>query len=293
MFIRRAKFISFFLTVFLSISTLAIADDGEKTLKSMSHNTKLTVLPEEVGVPTSEAEHAFIDMMKFYVPAQKASGLVVAVDYLNADGAAVETLAVSKPLISVFINGPAIGVDGTPFAHSFMDTFSAVSLDDGLTWKTLNLSESADQSSFDLDTDHNPKGGDPLPGDHNIKLGNAFHANGYDTPYTAHCTECHGQGLQGVAQVPSCYNCHDNKWAEDTPVDIGPIIYMAELEGQYKKNSKLKIKGENAADSAEVTILNAITGHPVGTTEADKKGRFAFEEKFKGEEIPTCVVMAG
>ena len=69
------------------------------------------------------------------------------------------------------------------------------------TWKQTNLSRSATESSFNLDTDHNPSGpgsGDPLPGDHNIRLGNAFHARGYDTPYTAECTECHGQGLQGV-----------------------------------------------------------------------------------------------
>lgn len=270
----------------------AFADDGEKILKDMSHNAKVTVTPEEVGVPTSEAEHAFTDMMKFYVPSQAASGLVDSIIYNNADGATVETLIVAKPLDNVFIYGPAIGVEGTPFAHSFMDTFAATSLDDGVTWKATNLSESADLSSFDLDTDHNPGGGDPLPGDHNIKLGNAFHAKGYDTPYTAHCSECHGQGLQGVAQVPSCYSCHENKWSEDTPIDIGPIIYMAELEGQDTKNSKLKIEGENAADSAEVTILNAITGDTVGTTEADKKGRFAFEEKFKGEELPPCVVMA-
>jgi hypothetical protein len=276
----------------LLVGMTTSADDGEKTLKSMSRNASVTVTPEEVGVPTSEAEHAFTDMMKFYVPSQAASGLIAPVDYINADGGAVETLIVAKPLVNVFIYGPAIGVEGTPFAHSFMDTFAATSLDDGVTWKTTNMSESADLSSFDLDTDHNPSGGDPLPGDHNIRLGNAFHAKGYDTPYTAHCSECHGQGLQGVAQVPSCYSCHKNNWAEATPVDIGPIIYMAELEGQYKANSKLKIMGENAADSAEVTILNAITGHPVGTTEARDNGEFAFEEKFKDEELPPCVVMA-
>jgi hypothetical protein len=128
----------------------ASADDGEQVLKSMSHNAQLTVQPEEVGVLTSEAEHAFTDMMKFYVPAQQASGTVESVIYNNADGATVETLPVAKPLVNVFIYGPAIGVEDTPFAHSFMDTFAAVSLDDGVTWKTTNLSESADQSSFDV-----------------------------------------------------------------------------------------------------------------------------------------------
>ncbi len=60
----------------------------------------------------------------------------------------------AKPLVNVFIYGPAIGVENTAFAHSFMDTYAAVSLDDGETWKKTNLSESADLSSFDLDLDH-------------------------------------------------------------------------------------------------------------------------------------------
>ena len=132
-------------TILIGITVLpAVADDGAKINKRMSQNLKLTVLPEEVGVPTTEAEHAFIDMMKFYVPAQAASGTVLTegLEYLNVDETPVESLFYAKPLVSVFINGPAIGVEQTPFAHSFMDTFAAVSLDDGLTWKRpiyLNL----------------------------------------------------------------------------------------------------------------------------------------------------------
>ena len=60
----------------------------------------------------------------------------------------------AKPLVNVFVYGPAIGVEGTAFAHRWFDTYAAVSLDDGETWKQTNLSESADRSSFNMDTDH-------------------------------------------------------------------------------------------------------------------------------------------
>ena len=133
--------------------TPAAADDGEKVLKRMtggSIDNQLNVLPEDVGLHVSEAEHVFTEMMKFYVPAQRADGSLTSLDYSNIDGGLVETLEVAKPLVNVFLYGPAAGVQDTPFAHSFMETFTAVSLDDGLTWKTRNLSESADLSSFTL-----------------------------------------------------------------------------------------------------------------------------------------------
>ena len=146
----KTSWMTLIVSALLLACMAASADDGEKTLKMMSRNAKVTVEPEDVGLTISESEHAFIDMMKFYVPAQAASGDVLPVDYLNVDELTVESLGVAKPLVSVFIHGPAIGVGDLPFAHSFMDAFAAVSLDDGVTWKTTNLSESADQSSFRL-----------------------------------------------------------------------------------------------------------------------------------------------
>jgi hypothetical protein len=282
----------------------AFADDGAITNKSMSRT--INDLPDFgqdiVNNKLPEAEHAFTDMMGFYVPSQAASGLLTPIAYCDIDnqpapGAdcenAVETLEVAKPLVNVFIYGPQFEVPGTAFAHRFFETYAAVSLDDGETWKQTNLSRSADLSSFNIETDHNAKKGDPLPGDHNIRLGNAFHARGYETPYSAECTECHGQGLQGVAQVPSCYSCHGNRWDEAIPVDIGPIIYMAEYQREAKPNkTKLKIEGENATDGAEVSILNAITSHLVGTTEAAKDGSFKFDLKLEANEKPPCIVYA-
>ncbi|MGD8803181.1 MAG: choice-of-anchor O protein [Gammaproteobacteria bacterium] len=98
----------------------------------------------------AEAEHAFIDMMKFYVPSQASNGTILPIDYINADGALVEQHNTARPLIGVYIYGPAEGVEGVGFVgHGKRDAYAAVSLDDGVTWKATNLSESAELTSCD------------------------------------------------------------------------------------------------------------------------------------------------
>ena len=125
--IKRKLLIFFFAAVVaLATITAVLADDGKLLRKSMS---KAPGQPDTR--PVSEADHAFIDMMKFYVPSQAASGLLTPVDYIDADGALREQLIVAKPLVNVFIHGPKFGVPDTAFGHSFMDTYAAVSLDDG------------------------------------------------------------------------------------------------------------------------------------------------------------------
>ena len=98
-------------------------------------------------------------MMKFYVPAQAANGTVYAettaggLEYFYNDGdeTADELRGLAKPLVNVFMDGPAEGVDGTGFVgHGLRDAFAAVSLDDGVTWKDTNLSQSAEESSIDI-----------------------------------------------------------------------------------------------------------------------------------------------
>ena len=122
----------------------ALADDGYLVRKSISHE----------GNPTTyegyelENEHAFIKMMRFYVPAQAANGTVAPIDYYNVDEALVDSRPLAKPLVGVYINGPVEEVDGVGFVgHGKRDAFGAISLDDGMTWKNTNLSESADLSS--------------------------------------------------------------------------------------------------------------------------------------------------
>jgi hypothetical protein len=120
------------------------ADDGELLRKSMS---KASGQPSTD--PVSEAEHAFIDMMKFYVPAQASNGIVEPIEYVTADGDA-ESRDLAKPLVGVYIYGPVEGVEGVGFVgHGKRDAFAAVSLDDGNSWKRTNLSESAELTSCD------------------------------------------------------------------------------------------------------------------------------------------------
>jgi hypothetical protein len=271
---------------------LAAADDGLINNKSMTHTINVPVFDQAiVNSVVPETEHAFTDMMMFYVPSQAASGLLTPIEYYNIDEALVETLEVAKPLVNTFIYGPAFEVEATAFAHSFMDTYAAMSLDDGVTFKHVNLSESADLSSFNLDTDPKPPKDDLLPNDHNILLGGddgALHAKGYETPYSSECSECHGVALQGTSQTPSCYSCHDNIWTEDTPEDLGPIITAAE----FAEGAWLDIEGENAASRAIVTIINAISGDEVSSVRATRFGYFGLSEEYVGGALPPCVVLA-
>jgi len=266
----------------------ALADDGAITNKSMSRTIQEPTFGQEIvnnAVP--EDEHAFTDMAGFYVPAQAASGE----DCANA----VETLEVAKPLFNVFIHGPLFEVEGTAFGHSFMDTYAAVSLDDGETWKQTNLSDSATESSFNIETDHNPKPNDPLPNDHTIFLGNknkgAFHAPGYEFPYSNECTECHGVALQGTAQTPSCYSCHGSVWDEETPIELGPVITEALYVVQNKNKTVLEIEGENAVKLSEVLIKNGVTGEVIDSVKALGNGGFLINIKLDGTP-PPCTVAA-
>ncbi|NNK32882.1 MAG: hypothetical protein HKP02_07140 [Xanthomonadales bacterium] len=272
-------------------------EPGKPVLKAMTGSESGRIQPDVVleGHPP-EAEHAFTGMMPFYLPMQSASGLTEGFEegkdptlYFDVDGVQKDTRLLAKPLVNVFIYGPGVGVDGTAFAHSFMDTYSAISLDDGLTWKPTNLSESSTQSSFNLDTDHDEAQQEPLPADHRILLGSknngALHAPGYEMPYTAHCTECHGRALTGTAQAPSCYSCHGSRWKEEPMNGVGPIVYEA-----IYKNSKLVGSGENADSALDVDIVDGFSGDVLFSENVTLTGTFSFV--FRPTGLPPCTVAA-
>ena len=139
----------FFAVIFFAININAGADDGALVRKSMAPSPG-NAPPVPAGyIP--EAEHTFIDMMKFYVPMQAANGTVEPLEYDNIDDALVDTRALAKPLISVYMYGPYEEVEGIGFVgHGTREAYGAVSLDDGVTWKVTNLSESADLVSSDV-----------------------------------------------------------------------------------------------------------------------------------------------
>lgn len=156
----------------------AYADDGgggepgKPVLKSPSHDASDPSVPGYVD----ENEHAFTSYMKFYVPTQGADGLVEPMDYYDVDGTLVETRDRAKPLVDVFIKGPVEEVEGLGFVgHGKRDAYAAVSLDDGITWKKTNLSESASEVSSTVERTDVPLFADTdglYPGD----VTNIFHA---------------------------------------------------------------------------------------------------------------------
>lgn len=140
------------------------AQVGERLNKNMSQNIHLDEGFLD-GIPP-EADHAFIKYLRTYVPVQRASGEAAdPVEYKDIDGNVSKTRDEAKPLIGVFMYGPVDYPDqvgdenvGGFVGHGKRDAWAAVSLDDGDSWRTSNLSESVERSSINLD-------GVPYPGD--------------------------------------------------------------------------------------------------------------------------------
>ena len=154
---KKSKILIYTIVVLVAlamVSGLALAEDGLLFRRNVSKT------------PDLETEKAGIFMMDFYVPAQASTGYVGPVDnyifdLVNDDGTLADPYGLryyAKPLFSVYIDGEPI--------HSFyeetdgelstaggivlgaFDAYVGVSLDDGTSWKTTNISRSADQSSF-------------------------------------------------------------------------------------------------------------------------------------------------
>ena len=155
------------------VVSLVAAEDGEVFRRNVSKT------------PDAETEKAAIYMMDFYVPAQASTGELLPVDNYFLDDLetgtpdpvtaerAYDPRDYAKPLVSVYIDDighaeeglqmlPPTIIDGGISFGAF-DAFVGVSLDDGTTWKTTNLSRSSDLSSFTLQNGHE------YPGDvHNV-----------------------------------------------------------------------------------------------------------------------------
>ncbi len=158
------KTIGVVLLLFILVTTV-FADDGTIFRRNVS------------GTPHEETEHASIKMLPVYVPAQASDGtlLTEGIDIIDADGALVETRFDVQPLIVHYNDGHVETIDvdgygGFP-GHGERDAFAGVSLDGGATWKTTNLSNSADRSSFKIKLGGRKKF--PYPGD----VGRSFMAS--------------------------------------------------------------------------------------------------------------------
>lgn len=156
---RRAALLLMTTALALGINQ-ALADDGSngEAGKPILKSTSKLPSPTVAGY-LDEAEHAFIGQMKFYVPMQAASGAESGTDpdansdgslYFDIDGNKKDTRTLAKPLVDVHMYGPMIEVPGVGFiGHGKRDAYASVSLDDGITWKKTNLSDSASETSCD------------------------------------------------------------------------------------------------------------------------------------------------
>ncbi|MEE4297590.1 MAG: choice-of-anchor O protein [Wenzhouxiangella sp.] len=154
------------------VSVPATAQVGEQLSKSLSRNINLD--EDFLDGIQPEADHVFIKYLRTYVPAQRSNGEAAEpVAYNSLDGFPIKTRDGAKPLIGVMMYGPVISPEAGPedlpniggfVGHGRRDAYAAVSLDDGDSWKTTNLSESADRSSFELEY-HEVWGSADYPGD--------------------------------------------------------------------------------------------------------------------------------
>jgi hypothetical protein len=172
--------------------------------------------------PDAETEKAAIYMMDFYVPAQASTGLVGPVDnYLLDDDAgtvAYEARDYAKPLVAVYIDDiGALEPEGEVSAMGGLtlgefDAFAGVSLDDGTSWKTTNLSRSALLSSFTLADGHASPGG----------VHNVVHQVAGDNIF--------------VAWVSKYCDTGSPLYKLD-PADTDDAAYLADLETTYGKDA--------------------------------------------------------
>jgi hypothetical protein len=110
--------------------------------------------------PEYEVDKPKLDIMPVYVPARQANGTLTEIVYRDANGNPLEAAPrqMTKPLFVTYTEkqdpNPAAGI-----TRSGSDIITAVSLDDGATWKRFNVSKMARRSSFTLET------GERFPGD--------------------------------------------------------------------------------------------------------------------------------
>src|SRR6056297_3965229 len=133
----------------------------EEAKQNLKDNTDSNMFRKNVS-KTEETVNtkAKLELMKGYVPSQKANGDLVDLNYYSQIldkntgeyiEELIETRTEAKPLITVYTDE----IPGTGAS----DVFAAVSRDEGATWKITNISKSADKSSFKL------ANGEDFPGD--------------------------------------------------------------------------------------------------------------------------------
>ncbi len=153
----KSLFVVLVVVTLLTSVTFA-ADDGPMFGRNLSRT------------PETMTGAAQISVMPLYVPAQNTLGEPVVIEYYAGDCtnsdtsgcAMVNTMDYAKPLFATYNDGIELEAGGSAGDSGIMtgagfgerDSFAALSLDDGATWKNFNLSDSAARSSFVLRNGH-------------------------------------------------------------------------------------------------------------------------------------------
>jgi len=93
-----------------------------------------------------------LDIMPVWVPARTASGQSATVDYHDADGNLIDSRTMAKPLFVTYTEEQEPNITAG-ITRTGSDIITAVSMDDGATWKRFNVSHMARRSSFTLETE--------------------------------------------------------------------------------------------------------------------------------------------
>lgn len=120
----------------VSVSAEDAQANLEDTLSSTMFRKNISKTPD------LESSKSKLNIMGMWFPALKANGEPAIIEYYDADGKLIRTTEEAKPIVVVYTD--AIDEYGNE------DIFAGISRDDGNTFKTVNLSRSADRTSFTL-----------------------------------------------------------------------------------------------------------------------------------------------
>lgn len=226
--------------------------------------------------PDNETEKAAIYMMDFYVPAQSSSGVVGPVENYcisrNDDGtcneSAYDPRDYAKPLVTVWIDDlhPVEETKGgITFGH--FDAFVGISVDDGTTWKTTNLSNSSDLSSFILKT------GYEYPGD----VHNVVHQVAGDRIFVAWASKyCDGgTPLYTLDATIGTEGTYDNTYLDDLSATYGlDDVYLVDYFGVSGTQRSVNYEEQGFPDIGEIPFSciwtargKLIAGDDLATTD--------------------------
>lgn len=108
--------------------------------------------------PDYDVDKPKLDIIPIWVPARKANGDPTTVEYKDEEGELITTRAKAKPLVVTYTEEQEPNVSAG-ISRRGSDIITAVSMDDGATWKRFNVSHMARKSSFTTKT------GEKFPGD--------------------------------------------------------------------------------------------------------------------------------